>query len=111
MALSLALSDKIGLPAEAKAGSRLLAYRMSGGTATLISDDIELLSVPEQQSQLGTQSVTLAVAPSQVADVLAAGAQGDLRLAVPASDVSATGTVLTTAPSSVPTTAEEGNHS
>lgn len=110
VAISLSVSDRLGLPSEAGIGSRLLAYTISDGSASLIADDIELLS-HDSSSQYGTQSVTLAVLPDQVASILSASSAGDLRLAVPADDVDAGSTGISTAPTSVPATAQEGNPS
>ncbi len=111
VALSLSSADRLGLPDGAATGARLLAYRMSDSGTSLISDDVRLLATGSEGQRYGSSSITLAVLPSQVADILAASASGNLRLVVPADDVDVQATGAATAPTSVAPTAQEGNPS
>ena len=94
VAVSLPLTDRLGLSRGVVAGSRLLAYEVSDGSARLISGEVQVVSAPLEQTGLVASSVvTVAAPPDDVAALLAASASGDLRLTVPASDVKASDVV------------------
>jgi pilus assembly protein CpaB len=83
VAVSVPLTDKLGVSREVAPGSNLIAYRTHEGSATLLASGLEVLSLVGDRST----SIVLAVSPDDVALVLAASASGDLRLVVPADDV------------------------
>ena len=87
VALSLPVTDGLGLPPSASEGTVLAAYRVSDTGVSLVSADLQVLRPPGEQSGVGLRgSVTVAVAPEAVASVLSASADGSLRLALPADD-------------------------
>lgn len=85
VAVSVKLTDKTGVTASLARGSRLLAYEVREGGTSLISGDASV--VGSASGGAGSSSLTIAVAPSVVARVLAASSEGTLRLVVPAQDV------------------------
>jgi pilus assembly protein CpaB len=86
VALTLPVSDKLGLSRNVAQGSSLEAYQVGSEGTHLIATDMQVLSRP-QTATFGSSQVTIAVLPDDVAPVLAASASGDLRLVVPADDV------------------------
>ena len=86
VALTLPISDKLGLSRSVAQGSSLEAYQVTSDGTRLIATDMQVLSRP-QASTLGGSQVTVAVLPQDVSAVLTASASGDLRLVVPADDV------------------------
>ncbi len=105
VAISVPLSDGVGLPAGASQGSRVVAYRSVGDSMELLAADVTILSrLSSSQSTISRGSVTLALDPSDTASVLAASASGDLRLVVPAPDVTSIGGADQRAPSEVTST-------
>lgn len=102
MALSLPVSEGLGLPPSASEGTTLVAYRVSDLGVSLVSADLLVLRAPGEQTGLGSRgTVTVAVAPEAVASVLAASADGSLRLALPADDAAGLGEGGGTAPATV----------
>ena len=95
VALSLPVSESLGLPPSAVAGTVLAAYRASDIGVSLVSADLQVLRTASETSVVGARgsvvgargSVTVAVSPGAVASVLSASAEGTLRLALPADDV------------------------
>ena len=89
VAVSVRLTDETGVSATLPSGSRLLAYEVGKSGTALIAGDVMLVA-----ASLGTQvapgsTLTLAVDPRDVTQVLAAAADETLRLVVPASNVEA----------------------
>lgn len=102
VALSLAVSEKLGLPAGLRAGSELAAYEVTDAGVRLVAGSLQVLSAPAEQQALGTRgAVVVAVQPGDVASVLAASAEGSLRMALPADDVEELETGAVAAPSRV----------
>lgn len=88
MAVQVPLSDKLGLPSAVPAGSRLVAYGVSDEGTRLISGDVKVLvAASADATSISRGSASLAVKPEAVSSVLAASAEGSLRLVVPAADV------------------------
>lgn len=88
MAVQVPMGDKLGLPDAVAAGSKLVAYRVADEGTRLISGDVKVLvGVSAGTGYASRGSVSLAVRPDDVADILAASAEGSLRLVVPAADV------------------------
>lgn len=108
VALSLPLTDKLGLSRSISAGTRVVAYAVgSNGTVMLTGSALVLASPVEATSFSQTQSILLAVHPDDVSAVLGASARGDLRLVVPAEDVEFAETELAVAPTDVPAEADD----
>ena len=108
VALSLPLTDKLGLSRSISAGTRVVAYAVgSNGTIMLTGSALVLASPVEATSFSQTQSILLAVHPDDVSAVLGASARGDLRLVVPAEDVEFAETELAVAPTDVPAEADD----
>lgn len=86
VALSIPVTDKLGLPAATAAGTMLAAYEVADTGVRLVAEGAQVLRVPGEQSglSLSAGAVTLAVHPEDVAQVLSASAKGSLRLALPA---------------------------
>ena len=88
VAVSVPVTDKLGIARGVTRGARLNAYVTSGEVAQLIATDIEVLSELGAGSGAAVaQQITIAVLPDDVTDVLGASAAGALRLVIPADDV------------------------
>lgn len=88
VAVSLPLTDKLGLSRGVAQGSRLVAFEVSRDGARLISNGVQVVVAPAEQTGLAANTqVTVAAPPDDVPAILSASASGDLRLAVPATDV------------------------
>lgn len=94
VAVSVPVSDKLGIARGVTRGARLNAYVVSGESTQLIATDVEVLSELGSSSGVAVaQQITIAVLPDDVAEVLGASAAGALRLVIPADDVEASGKV------------------
>lgn len=94
MALQVPLSEKLGLTTSAPAGARLVAYEVADDGTRLIAGDVQVLVAAGAASGTGAVSrgsISVAVRPDDVAALLAASAEGSLRLVVPSSDVDLAG--------------------
>lgn len=88
VAVSVPVTDKLGVSPAITRGSRLSAYVVAPEGPQMIASDIEVLSeLASTTGIIATQQLTIAVLPGDVAEVLAASASGDLRLVMPAGDV------------------------
>lgn len=87
VAVSVPVTEKLGVPAGIEVGARVVAYRAKEGSAELISGSAIVLAVPSASASWGKGSLTVAVSSDEVPAVLSASASGDLRLVVPAADV------------------------
>lgn len=84
VALSVPLDDDLGVPPGTEAGESLAAYETNERGVQLISSDVRVLSAPQSSAgPLSAGSITIAVAPDEVARLLAASDEGSLRLALP----------------------------
>lgn len=102
VALSLPVTDSLGLPPSADEGTALAAYRVSDAGVSLVSADLQVLRAPGERTSVGARgSVTVAVTPEAVASVLSASADGSLRLALPADDAAGLAEGAGIAPTSV----------
>lgn len=89
VALSFPLTDKCSLPASAGVGTALVAYEVRDEGATVVASRLQVLRVAGEQGGVGSKlAVTVAVSPDEVTRVLTASAEGTLRLALPADDLS-----------------------
>lgn len=90
VATSVAVTERLGLAAGVSVGARLLAYEAEDDGTHLLSDAITVLAVNEGQSALTSGgSVTVAMSPSVVNELLRCASAGSLRLVLPADDVDA----------------------
>lgn len=104
VAISLSASEKLGLPMTVPTGTRLAAFRVTDSGARLVTSDLQVLALASEAA-VGTRgTVTLAVRPDDVSELLVAGGEGSLRLIVPGDGAKVTGQL--SAPSEV--TAEPG---
>lgn len=87
VALTLPITDKLGISRNLSQGASLEAYQVSKDGTSLIAKGMQVLSQPSANASLSGAQVTLAVPPEGVSAVLAASAAGDLRLVIPAADV------------------------
>lgn len=88
VAISVPVTEKIGLPSTVSVGSRVVAYRASEDATTLAVKDIIVLATPGSAStSIGKATLAIAVPAEHVAVILEASTLGDLRLVVPADDV------------------------
>ena len=84
MALSVPVSDDMGIASSMEVGATLAAYEVSDMGVRLLADDLQVLASPQGSGgPLSSGSVTVAVAPADVAQILAASGEGSLRLALP----------------------------
>lgn len=90
MAVSVPVTEKLGLPDKAPSGSRLVAYEVTDDGTRQISSDVRvLLAEASSSSVMSRGSISVAVKPDCVAALLTASAEGSLRLVLPADDVEA----------------------
>jgi pilus assembly protein CpaB len=88
VAVSVPVTEKLGISRGVTRGARLSAYAVSDEGPRLIASDIEVLSeLGSTTGIVASQQVTIAVLPNDVTAVLAASASGALRLVIPADDV------------------------
>lgn len=105
VAVSVPISDKLGLSGGVGAGTRVIGYRVDDGASALISSDMTVLSTPVADGQvMRSGTVSVAVPPEEVSAVLSASAAGELRLVQPAGDVGEVGEDDVAAPEEVPAT-------
>ncbi|MDO5107819.1 MAG: SAF domain-containing protein [Coriobacteriaceae bacterium] len=108
VAVSLPLTDKLGLSRNISAGTRVIAFAVSSNSTVLVAGDALVLASPVEATAFSsTQTISLAVLPSDVSALLAASARGDLRLVVPADDVELSYDSVAAAPTEV--LAEDGS--
>lgn len=92
VAVSVPVTDKLGVSSGIVAGSHVIAYRVQESGTRLVSGDVTVLLAPSTTGALaGRGSLTIAVAAKDVSEVLSASTAGDLRLVVPAEDVKSSG--------------------
>lgn len=90
VAVSVPVTDKLGVSRGLMRGTRLTAYAVSSDVPRLIAADVETLSEVSSSGTIGqTAQLTVALLPENVAEVLGASATGELRLVMPADDVEA----------------------
>ncbi len=99
VAVSVPVTDKLGLARGVTRGARVSAYAVDADGTKLIATDIEVLSeLAASSSVVAAQQITIAVMPGDVSEVLDASASGSLRLVIPADDVEVVDTGETVAP-------------
>lgn len=87
VALSIPVTEDLGLPSSAVEGTTLAAYEVTDSGVSLLAADLTVLRAPGEHASVGSRgAVTLSVSPGGVASVLASSAEGSLRLALPADD-------------------------
>lgn len=102
VAVTVPITDKLGISASVAVGSHVVAYRAAEGGSELLGADITVLSSPgADASAISQGNLTIAVAPDAVSKVLTASTAGDLRLVVPADDVEGLGESDQSAPPEV----------
>lgn len=88
VAVSVPVTEKLGLSSAVSVGSHVVAYRVGEGTAEVIGSSAIVLAVPSSTGLSANRgSITIAAKAADVPVVLAAGSSGDLRLVVPAEDI------------------------
>lgn len=87
VAVSVPVTEKLGVPAGIEVGARVVAYRAKEGGAELVSGNAIVLAVPAASASWGKGALTVAVKADEVPPMLSASTSGDLRLVVPAADV------------------------
>lgn len=91
IAVSVPVTDRLGLSQGTLSGSSVIAYRVGDDGSHVIATDVVVLSMPEASSAgLGTQgTLSLGVLPEDVSEILSASAADELRIVLPADDVEA----------------------
>ena len=103
VALSVPLDDDLGVPPGTAVGASLAAYEADEDGVRMSFEDVRVLAVPKTGTRLmGSGSITVAVAPDDVARLLAASDAGCLRLALPGDEALALAEGEQSAPESVP---------
>ena len=87
VAVSIPVTEKLGISAAVAVGSRVVAYKAAEGAAEPLGSSAIVLAVPTGGSSMSHGTITIAVPSNDVSAVLASSAAGDLRLVVPADDV------------------------
>lgn len=87
VAVSIPITEKLGISAAVAVGSRVVAYRATEGSAEPLGSSAIVLAAPTAGSSLSHGTITIAVPSGDVSAVLASSSTGDLRLVVPADDV------------------------
>lgn len=103
VALSVPVTDKLGLPSSVSSGTVLAAYEVLDTGTRVISGRVQVLrATGEGGGSLGSAGpITVAVAAGDVSGFLDASAEGTLRLALPAEDVLESLTDVERAPTEV----------
>lgn len=111
VALTLPTSSDLGVPPGTVVGDTLAAYKADEDGVRLISADLRVLATPQTGSGvLSPGSLTVAVAPGDVAKLLSASDEGSLRLALPGDQAFELSGEVQQAPTSVPAeTDDEGD--
>ena len=87
VALSIPVTEDLGLPRSAEVGSALSAYEVTDEGVRLIAGSVEVIETPADTGGLvAAGELTVAVAPEGVASILSASATGSLRLALPSEE-------------------------
>lgn len=94
VALSIPLTDKLGVPRGIGQGATLVAYAVTNEGTRLVSGEMTVLAAPVATALGSGGQLTLSLLPDDVAAVLTASASGDLRLVMPAGEA----TVVETQP-------------
>ena len=104
VALTLPITDKLGIPRTIAQGSMLEAFAVSDDGTAKVAEGMHVLSKPSGNASLSVAQITVSVKPEDVAAVLEASAEGTLRLVVPADDAAgeATGDADAEAPAELP---------
>lgn len=88
VAVSVPITEKLGIPVGIEVGTRVVAYRAKDGESELICGNAIVLASPgASASAMSRGTLTIAVQADEVPMVLSASTSGDLRLVVPAEDV------------------------
>ncbi len=89
VALSVPLTDKLGLSSAVEVGTSLAAYRVADGATSLLTSDVQVLLAPtnDGSSVLSKGTLCVAVRPADVTGLLSASTEGSLRLVIPAEDI------------------------
>ena len=100
VAVSLQLTDKLGISSHVSKGSKVNAYRVDEEDAKLVACDMEVLAMP-QSTSYGTagSQVTIAARSKDVPDLLYASSDGSLRLVLPSEDTETSATTASSAAS------------
>lgn len=101
VAVSVPVTDRLGLSGGVGVGSRVVAYRVVESSSELLASDVTVLSTVGGDTAAARGSVTIAVLPEDVSAVLSASTSGDLRLVQPAEDVTDVGEADVSAPDEV----------
>lgn len=103
VALSLPVTGDLVLPPGLSAGAELAAYEAADEGVRLLADDLLVLATPQAGEGIyASGSLTVAVAPENVAPVLAASGEGSLRLALPGDEALSLDETAPAAPTEVP---------
>lgn len=87
VAISVPVTEDLGLPRSAEVGSALSAYEVTDEGVRLIAGSVEVIEAPADTGGLvAAGELTVAVAPEGVASILSASATGSLRLALPSEE-------------------------
>lgn len=84
VALTIPLTDRLGIYKSVETGSVLAAYVIDGQTTRLVSSNVVVLA---QDSTSTSGTITLALLPDDVSAIVAASTDNTLRLVKPADDV------------------------
>ena len=88
VALSVPLTEKLGISSSVPQGAHLSAYRVAEGSSEVLCGDVTVISSPDNAGTVsGRGFVTIAVDAACIAPVISASTAGDLRLVLPADDV------------------------
>lgn len=89
IAVSVPVTEKLGLSAGTSVGSKVVAFRVTDDAAQVLATDVVVLSMPETTTTGFGASGTLSIAvlPEDVAAILSASATDDLRIVLPAEGV------------------------
>lgn len=102
VAVSVPVTDKLGLSGSVASGSRVVAYEVGESASRLLTADVTVLCVPSDSGSVVRETqVSVAVPPDDVSAILTASASGDLRLVQPADDVESVGDGDVAAPGDV----------
>lgn len=108
VAITLPITDKLGIQRGVPVGTRLTAYQVDKESAQLLAEGVVVLSAPSGSSASGiaasaTQAQLTVAAPSDDVDtLLAASAAGTLKFVLPADDAASPGASTTSGDTRAP---------
>ena len=110
VAVTIPVNERLGVSREIVVGTKVVAFRVGDGEATIVADEAIVLSSPAAYSSSLSiaQTMTLAVLPDSVSEVLLASSDSSLRIVLPSQGLSMEAEQSVPAPSDVEIESDQG---